>query len=190
MSGLTAPPDREADFNFMGIPLRTRVEYILGSRLYSANAYYSTEIPDLGIFRGRIAARLDDLGIRLDPQVLWNAIPFSFVVDWFIPFGDWLGSFRQENWDVNILLKDFLHSARVSVFRNIKILPNYGADGINCFPGTVDNSQFTWFCRKRNQPKFEVDRGLVKKPLNLHKVALGAALIGANHEPLSRPFIR
>jgi hypothetical protein len=29
-------------------------------------------------------------GLAFDPQIIWDAIPFSFVVDWFWQVGDWL----------------------------------------------------------------------------------------------------
>lgn len=35
---------------------------------------------------------LDNLGVLNPALVAWEAVPFSFIVDWFIPIGDWLGS--------------------------------------------------------------------------------------------------
>ena len=35
---------------------------------------------------------LDNLGVLNPTLVAWEAVPFSFIVDWFLPIGDWLGS--------------------------------------------------------------------------------------------------
>lgn len=35
-------------------------------------------------------AFLDAFGVNWDPAVIWNAIPFSFVVDWFFDVGLWM----------------------------------------------------------------------------------------------------
>lgn len=36
--------------------------------------------------------RLNDFGAFDVPRYLWEVVPFSFVVDWFVPIGDWLGA--------------------------------------------------------------------------------------------------
>jgi len=49
-------------------------------------------------FSRRHAALLslaDDLGLNFNPAIIWNAIPWSFVVDWFVGIGPWLSRFRQ-----------------------------------------------------------------------------------------------
>lgn len=49
--------------------------------------FYCDDIAD----RGRqLSALRDMLGLRLTQSVIWEAIPFSFVVDWFFRVGDWL----------------------------------------------------------------------------------------------------
>lgn len=35
---------------------------------------------------------IDLMGLSINPERVWNAIPFSFVVDWFVSIGDFLGS--------------------------------------------------------------------------------------------------
>jgi len=36
--------------------------------------------------------RLNDFGAFDVPRALWEIVPYSFVVDWFVPIGDWLGA--------------------------------------------------------------------------------------------------
>lgn len=35
------------------------------------------------------------MGLRGDPRIIWNAIPFSFVVDWVYKVGDWLSKWDE-----------------------------------------------------------------------------------------------
>jgi hypothetical protein len=37
-----------------------------------------------------LSAVLNDFGVLDFPASAWELIPFSFVVDWFIPIGDWI----------------------------------------------------------------------------------------------------
>lgn len=39
-----------------------------------------------------IINRLNDFGAFDVPLLMWEVVPFSFVVDWFIPIGSWLGA--------------------------------------------------------------------------------------------------
>jgi hypothetical protein len=39
-----------------------------------------------------LANRMNDFGIFDVPRYLWEVTPLSFVADWFIPIGDWLGA--------------------------------------------------------------------------------------------------
>jgi hypothetical protein len=58
----------------------------------------------------KIYGHLDALGVRLDPGILWNAIPFSFVVDWVVDVSGFLSSFARDNYPINVTLLDFCHS--------------------------------------------------------------------------------
>lgn len=51
-----------------------------------AYAKYQVESPS-GVMN-----RLNDFGAFDVPRTAWELVPFSFVVDWFIPIGDWLGA--------------------------------------------------------------------------------------------------
>jgi hypothetical protein len=38
------------------------------------------------------AMTFDQLGLTSAPAIVWELVPWSFVVDWFVPIGDWLSS--------------------------------------------------------------------------------------------------
>jgi hypothetical protein len=41
---------------------------------------------------------LDELGLYPDLRTLWDVLPLSFVVDYFVPVGDWLESLHPRGW--------------------------------------------------------------------------------------------
>lgn len=49
---------------------------------------------------------LDTFGFELNPAIVWNAIPFSFVVDWFIDIGDFLEMFKIDTLELPIMYVD------------------------------------------------------------------------------------
>jgi hypothetical protein len=55
---------------------------------------------------------LDSLGVNPNPAILWNAIPFSFVLDWFVGVGDWLDSFGQENISIPVEVEELVYSVK------------------------------------------------------------------------------
>jgi len=68
-------------------------------RMFYATLEYRYKIP---LFKGpedylRSAALGDALGANWNPAIIWNAIPWSFVVDWFTGIGRWLDQFKTRN---------------------------------------------------------------------------------------------
>jgi len=55
---------------------------------------------------------LDDLGVNFNPAIIWNAIPWSFVVDWLVGIGPWLSKFRVNNMQPVIVIHDALWSVK------------------------------------------------------------------------------
>lgn len=49
---------------------------------------------------------LDTLGVELNPRIIWEAIPFSFVVDWFFGVGRWLERFKFDALELPVSLVD------------------------------------------------------------------------------------
>lgn len=50
----------------------------------------------------RSLALLDGLGVNFNPRTVWNAIPWSFVVDWVVDVGQFLGNFAVTNMEPEI----------------------------------------------------------------------------------------
>jgi hypothetical protein len=66
---------------------------------------YSYAMPDAGGLRSKIGGFLDALGLNVDPSIVWNAIPFTFVVDWFFDVSRWLQSLRMESLGIAVRLE-------------------------------------------------------------------------------------
>jgi hypothetical protein len=62
----------------------------------------------------RVLALLDAWGLNINPQIIWNAIPWSFVVDWLVGVGQWLGTTRIGHMDPQINIMQYLWSVRRS----------------------------------------------------------------------------
>lgn len=74
----------------------------------------------------RVLALLDRFGLNLNPQIIWNAIPWSFVVDWVLGVGRWLDQFAIANMAPKINIRRCLWSITRS--RRINIQYNIGAN--------------------------------------------------------------
>lgn len=68
--------------------------------------YTPQAIPGYGSFATEVRARLDALGFELNPAIIWNAIPFTFLFDWFINIGKWLDRFKLDTLELPILWSD------------------------------------------------------------------------------------
>lgn len=53
-----------------------------------------------------LRAYLDALGFELNPRILWDAIPFTFVLDWFFGIGSWLESHKYDTLELPFLYVD------------------------------------------------------------------------------------
>lgn len=60
----------------------------------------------------RHGAYLDALGIYLNPAIVWDLVPFSFVVDYFLSVGDWLESFAVKNLSARVNILDLCYSIK------------------------------------------------------------------------------
>lgn len=65
----------------------------------------------LGQLDEQLRAILSATGFELNPKIVWDAIPLSFVVDWFVNVGDWLGTFKTSALELPIsILQVFMQN--------------------------------------------------------------------------------
>jgi len=98
--------------------------------VYHATLRYSYSVPKVDDTTAQALLALDKLGVRLDPSIVWNAIPFTFVVDWVFDVGGYLGSLARDNYQIEVNLREFIHS--VKYHREAEIDIDYDCDtGLN-----------------------------------------------------------
>jgi len=86
---------------------------------YHASMRFKYSLPDMSLIGNQIKALLDTLGVRLDGTIIWNAISYSFIVDWFVKVGKFLGALSVDNLQVPIVIEDFCHSIKSSVLNEL-----------------------------------------------------------------------
>jgi len=112
---------------------------------YSATMVYTYTVPDMSDIVLALLGLIDRYSGLLNPTTLWDAIPFSFVVDWFFDVGAWLRQFRIELIEPRVVIHDFCHSAKLVLIRKVE----YTYSG-----GTVEVASFRreLYARRRDLP--------------------------------------
>jgi hypothetical protein len=49
-----------------------------------------------------LRAYLDALGFELNPRIIWDALPFTFILDWFFGIGSWLERHKYDTLELPI----------------------------------------------------------------------------------------
>jgi len=140
-------------------------------------------------FRYDIAAFSDlDLELRawgeamdlLDPvRILWNAIPFSFVLDWFTNIGDWVDQLLNEP-AIPVVIEDFSHSVKYQYQTDM-----YLSWWRRSYCAPIAAGVVSHYERRRAIPSSYT--GLDLHPPSVAAYVLGAALIGQASQRRSLP---
>jgi hypothetical protein len=136
---------------------------------------YTLDVPDVSKFK----ASLDALGIRLDPSIIWNAIPFTFIVDWFVSVSNFLEQFARDNIGTTIEIADFCSSVKAIVqyghlmrhreyylFRPVRLTAGASVQ--------VASIQCSYYERRVN--RINIFDAFKLSGLNTHQAGLAAAL--------------
>lgn len=73
---------------------------------------YTYQFPELDRLETQARAFLDTIGMQLSLYNLWEALPYSFVIDWFFNVGDVLKQFKHKWLPVNLYVKAIGVSAK------------------------------------------------------------------------------
>lgn len=76
------------------------------SKLSGALAFRPQPLAAMSNFEKTLRGLLDTLGFQLDPRIIWDEIPFSFVIDWFFGVGNWLSNFSIDTLSLPISYVD------------------------------------------------------------------------------------
>jgi hypothetical protein len=93
---------------------RRQIDWTL-QPIYHATCKYIYTLDGLDQGISELDALMDVLGVRSDPSIIWNAIPFSFIIDWFVNVSNALESFSVDNLGTTVKLIDFCSSVKNAV---------------------------------------------------------------------------
>jgi len=133
-------------------------------------------------------ARLDALGVRVDPGIVWDAIPLSFIVDWVVDVSSFLHSFARSNFPIETKITDFCHSLAYSYEAEISQTflanttvnyvppPLWWTDAKDRFrnPGSVYRRTYSAYDRSLIKPDAHA---VAVKSLKLRQAAIAGSLL-------------
>lgn len=107
-----------------------------------------------------LRALLDSLGFELNPRIIWDALPFTFVLDWFFGIGGWLDNFKIDALELPIAYVDSaLHYKEVIKIESTLFLDkNSSISSMTQWPSMVTTSDY--FERMPIYPDYLTLKGL------------------------------
>jgi hypothetical protein len=96
-SGTIVYPSGGHTVSYSAICTRKCVAYI---------AWQSQPLAVMGPMDEVLRGLLDSLGFELNPRIIWDAVPFTFVIDWFFGVGSWLDRYRVDALELPVSLAD------------------------------------------------------------------------------------
>jgi len=123
----------------------------------------------------RVLALLDAFGVNLNPSIIWNALPWSFVIDWVIGVNRWLEQFTVQNMEPQINIHrmswSIARSRTIAVQCEIGNNPfGYGSDG----PRSQGTTYEVAYKRQVGMPS---SSSIISSGLTPREFSLGAALV-------------
>jgi hypothetical protein len=143
--------------------------------LYCATADYVHVMPDMSLVMNQVAGFLDSLGVQLNASIIWNAIPYSFVVDWFFNVGDWMNQLRVDNLSIPVAVTGFCHSVKYEWRSQLWFHPSLSFDPDQVARHVSDRTRL-YYERRKDIPSLNLFDSTAKTP-NWKQVALGSSLV-------------
>jgi hypothetical protein len=160
----------------------TRYERItqVGISQFSATIEYSYKLPSMTSQELRVAALADYFGLNLNPSIIWNAIPWSFVVDWTLGVSQWLNQFAIRNVRPIVYIRRFCAVAHAERSILTYLTPNWTSihEGGPALCSQVTEKAFR---RIANYP--DLYSSITSSGVDPTEFTLAAALAGSRFRP-------
>jgi hypothetical protein len=118
---------------------------------------------------------LDSLGVLWNPAIIWNALPWSFVVDWVVGVSRWLDQFKTRNIEPTIHVAKCCISARAKRTVTLRLqtlsAPDFGGGSGETLVSSITEDAYF---RQPHEANFV--RSIQSSGLNLKEFSLAAAL--------------
>lgn len=139
-------------------------------------AYRILPLPVTRDIKFMFKAYLDALGFELNPKIIWDAVPFTFVIDWFLGVGTWLDRHRIETLELPVSWIDSSaqFKSKLSVSSELRLDVGSTISSQTAWPATVTERDF--FIRLPIYPLESVFSGLGWKLPTLNQALLMVSL--------------
>lgn len=144
--------------------------------VFCAKMAYAYSMPNMSWSELNCRAALDAIGLNANPSQIWDAIPFSFLVDWFANVGDVVSQFNSNWLEPTLSIRSIMYSLLVEATTRTYAFPwyrQYPAQSVHW--ELCSQHEATRYTRSWGFPV--VDHQLeLTYPATLGKIALGASL--------------
>lgn len=100
------------------------------SAMFYATIRYSYSLPGLEWRNAKLKALLDSMGVNLNPGIIWNAMPWTFVIDWVANVGSFLDGFRLNNIEPRTHIQEYCSSVLIDRWIQCDLALNVGYGGM------------------------------------------------------------
>jgi hypothetical protein len=143
---------------------------------YRASMVFTYDVSRLKSQLGQIDNLLHALGVQKVASIIWEAIPYSFVIDWFVNVGDMIASAEAQLVEpLPILVHDFCHSVKYAYRTKLEftalsqVAPHFE---VRC---DLAWREFSSYERRRDRPSLW-DSLSVRSP-SINQTGLGLSLL-------------
>jgi len=85
---------------------------VTGQSVFHAQMEYSYSFSKFQKDHAWMLTLLDSMGVNMNPAILWNALPWSFVVDWVANVSSYLENFKVLNMEPQIVVSRYMWSVK------------------------------------------------------------------------------
>jgi len=140
---------------------------------------YAYDLRGISRERALVDGMLDYLGVNLNPAIIWNAIPWSFVIDWMLGISQWLNQMKIRNIEPYTVIYRSMYS--IKVIRQINTYVRIHQNGPEVTTVPVCTLDETAYCRSFFDPN--VIRSLTQSDLSVNEFVLASALMASKAKP-------
>jgi len=151
--------------------------------VFHVEMQYNFHFTALQASHARLLTLLDALGVKLDFSIIWNALPWSFVVDWFADLSQFFSQFSIDNMKPTLNVCKYCWSVKRK--REIHFRIESGLRRLG-YLGTAANGPSFFESAYRRSTVWTDVFGLVVRGVTTNKVTLGASLVLTRHKKRSR----
>lgn len=119
-------------------------------------------------------AYLDALGFNNPLRTIWERIPFSFILDWFIPVGEFLEQFSMKWIDTTVNIMDYMVSYSTTT-EDVKVTTSFRRYSGGA-TWEVNTMKYRLYCRRRMIPNTDTLGLRVNSRFGSKQLCLSGAL--------------